>query len=299
MRCLFAVGLALALLAKVACAENKGPVTEIDGLKSKTPDTWKQQEPNSSMRAYHFIIPKEKGDEHDAELIVFFFGRGGGGGVKANITRWKGLITPPAGKTIDDVAKVEEMKVGDVKVTVFDASGTYTHKTRPADPNDKGEIFDDKGNRLTRPGILADYFPAPFPNDNAARANNNSALPPDLSMIVKAREGGENYVYSILTGFHQTPPKGFTVTANKYYNPYFEGWNISMPPPLTANGVSYSDGTKATIEQEAHDVATFLAWASDPKMEERKQMGLSVLIFLVVLAGVLFAAYRKVWADAH
>ena len=169
----------------------------------------------------------------------------------------------------------------------------------PAEPNDKGEIFDDKGNRLTRPGILADYFPAPFPNDNAARANNNSALPPDLSMIVKAREGGENYVYSILTGFHQTPPKGFTVTANKYYNPYFEGWNISMPPPLAANSVSYSDGTKATIEQEAHDVATFLAWASDPKMEERKQMGFGVLIFLVVLAGVLFAAYRKVWADAH
>jgi ubiquinol-cytochrome c reductase cytochrome b/c1 subunit len=169
----------------------------------------------------------------------------------------------------------------------------------PAEPNDKGEIFDDKGNRLTRPGILADYFPAPFPNENAARANNSGALPPDLSMIVSAREGGENYVYSILTGFHQTPPKGFTVTANKYYNPYFEGWNISMPPPLTANAVSYSDGTKATIEQEAHDVATFLAWASDPKMEERKQMGLSVLIFLVVLAGVLFAAYRKVWADAH
>ena len=105
-------------------------------------------------------------------------------------------------------------------------------------------------------------------------------------MIVKAREGGENYVYSILTGFHQTPPKGFTVTANKYYNPYFEGWNISMPPPLADNGVTYSDGTKATIEQEAHDVATFLAWASDPKMEERKRMGLSVLIFLVVLAGV-------------
>ena len=142
MRCLFAVGLALVLFAKVACAENKGPVTEIDGLKSKTPDTWKQQEPNSSMRAYHFIIPKEKGDEHDAELIVFFFGRGGGGGVKANITRWKGLITPPEGKTIDDVAKVEEMKVGEVKVTVFDASGTYTHKTRPADPNDKGEKRD-------------------------------------------------------------------------------------------------------------------------------------------------------------
>ena len=168
-----------------------------------------------------------------------------------------------------------------------------------AGPNDKGETVDDKGNPLTRAGILADAFPAPFPNENAARANNSGALPPDLSMIVKAREGGEEYVYSILTGFHQTPPKGFTVTQNKYYNPYYEGWNISMPPPLVANSVSYSDGTKATIEQQAHDVTTFLAWASDPKMEDRKRMGFGVLAFLVILAGLLFAAYRKVWADAH
>ena len=114
----------------------------------------------------------------------------------------------------------------------------------PAGPNDKGETLDDKGNVLTRPGILADAFPPPFPNENAARANNSGALPPDLSMIVKAREGGEDYVYSILTGFHQTPPKGFTVTQNKYYNPYFEGWNIAMPPPLANDSVSYSDGTK-------------------------------------------------------
>ena len=169
----------------------------------------------------------------------------------------------------------------------------------PAEPNDKGETTDDKGQPLTRPGILADYFPAPFPNEQAARANNSGALPPDLSMIVKGREGGAAYVYSILTGFHQNPPKGFVVTANKYYNPYFEGWNISMPPPLQDNSVTFSDGTKASVAQEAHDVATFLAWASDPKMEERKRMGLGVMIFLVVLAGLLFAAYRKVWADAH
>jgi cytochrome c1 len=169
----------------------------------------------------------------------------------------------------------------------------------PAGPNDKGDIVDDKGQPFTRPGILADYFPSPFPNEEAARANNSGALPPDLSMIVKARDGGAAYVYSILTGFHQNPPKGFVVTANKYYNPYFEGWNITMPPPLQDNSVTFSDGTKATVAQEAHDVATFLAWASDPKMEERKRMGLGVMIFLVVLAGLLFAAYRKVWADAH
>jgi cytochrome c1 len=169
----------------------------------------------------------------------------------------------------------------------------------PADPNDKGEIFDDKGVRLTRAGTTADYFPPPFLNEAAARANNGGNLPPDLSLVVKAREGGAHYVYSIVTGFRLTPPAGFAVVSGKYYNPYFEGWNIGMPPPLTDKAVTYSDGTPATIDQEAHDVATFLTWASDPKMEERKRMGFSVLIFLVVLSGILFAAYRKVWKDAH
>jgi cytochrome c1 len=170
----------------------------------------------------------------------------------------------------------------------------------PADPNDKGDIFDDKGQRLTRAGIPADYFPAPFPNEQAARANNGGNLPPDLSLVVKAREGGAHYVYSFLTGFHETTPPGFTVTPGKYFNPWFEGWNVGMPnTALVANAVTYSDGTQASIENEAHDVATFLAWASDPKMEERKRMGLAVLIFLVTLAGVLFAAYRRVWKDAH
>ena len=170
----------------------------------------------------------------------------------------------------------------------------------PADPNDKGEVFDERGVRLTRAAALADYFPGPFPNEQAARANNGGALPPDLSMIVKGREGGAHYVYSILTGFHETPPPGFTVTAGKYYNPYFEGWNISMPnTALTDKAVTFTDGTPATIDQEAHDVATFLAWASDPKMEERKRMGFGVIIFLLVLSGLLFAAYRKVWKSAH
>jgi cytochrome c1 len=169
----------------------------------------------------------------------------------------------------------------------------------PAGPNDKGETTDDKGTPLMRAGTLADHFPAPFANDEAARANNGGALPPDLSMIVKAREGGPQYVYSIITGFHTKTPAGFKVVDGKYFNPYYEGWNISMPPPLAAKSVTYSDGTPATIEQEAHDVVTFLSWASEPKMEERKRTGFGVMIFLVVLAGILFAAYRKVWKDAH
>ena len=129
----------LALLAGVARADDKGTATELDGLKSRTPEGWKAQEIQSRNRVYHFVLPKSKGDKYDAELIVFFFGPGGGGGVKANIDRWKGMIAPPEGKKIDDVSKTEQLKIGDVKATVVDATGTYTHKMRPFDPNEKGE----------------------------------------------------------------------------------------------------------------------------------------------------------------
>jgi cytochrome c1 len=169
----------------------------------------------------------------------------------------------------------------------------------PAEPNDKGELFDSSGNRLTRPGTLADYFPPPFPNEEAARAANNGALPPDLSLIVKARAGGPNYVYSIVTGFHEQPPAWFKVLPDKYYNPYFAGWNISMPPPLANGSVTYSDGTASTIDQEAHDVVTFLSWTSEPRMEERKHIGLEVMAFLLAFSGLLFLSYRKIWRDTH
>ena len=169
----------------------------------------------------------------------------------------------------------------------------------PADPNDKGETTDDKGERLMRPGILADHFQPPFANEEAARANNGGALPPDLSLIVKAREGGGAYVYSILTGFHLTPPKGFVVQTGKYFNPYFAGGNISMPPPLAEGSVTYADGTTASIDQEAHDVVTFLSWAAEPKMEERKHIGLGAMAFMLLISGLLFLSYRRVWKDAH
>lgn len=169
----------------------------------------------------------------------------------------------------------------------------------PAEPNDKGETYDSSGNRLTRPGTIADHFPPPFPNEQAARAANGGALPPDLSLIVKARAGGPQYVYSIVTGFHQKPPSWFKVLPNKYYNPYFQGWNISMPPPLANGSVTFSDGTSNKIEQEAHDVVTFLTWASEPRMEERKRLGLGVMAFLIVLSCLLFLSYRRIWRDAH
>jgi len=164
----------------------------------------------------------------------------------------------------------------------------------PAGPNDKGETHNDSGEVLTRSAVLADYFPAPFPNEEAARTANAGALPPDLSLMVKARHHGAAYVYSLLTSYGEKPPAGFAVAKGKYYNPYFAGWNIGMPQPVTNNGVSYSDGTKASIEQQAHDVVTFLAWAAEPKMEQRKQMGFAVLIFLLAFAGVLGLVYKKV-----
>ncbi len=125
-------------------------------------------------------------------------------------------------------------------------------------PNDNGDMFD-------RPGRPSDSFVSPFPNDQTARAANKGALPPDLSLIIKARHGGADYVYSLLTGFGQTPPPGETIMAGMNYNPYFPGHQIAMPPPLKDDSVTYTDGTKATTEQEAKDVAQFLSWRQSPR----------------------------------
>jgi cytochrome c1 len=169
----------------------------------------------------------------------------------------------------------------------------------PAEPNDKGDTLDEKGNPLTRPGGPADHFPPPFANDEAARAANGGALPPDLSLIVKARVGGPQYVYSLITGFAEKPPAGFKVTDGKYYNPYFLGWNISMPQPLADGQVTFADGAPNKINDEAYAVVTFLAWASEPHLEDRHRIGLGVMIFLIVLSGLLYLTYRSVWKDAH
>ena len=156
-------------------------------------------------------------------------------------------------------------------------------------PNDNGDMFD-------RPGRPSDYFVPPFPNDQAARASNRGALPPDLSLIVKARHGNESYIYSILTGFGQTPPAGETMQPGMNYNPYFPGHQIAMPPPLTDGAVTYGDGTNASVAQEAKDVAQFLAWASEPSMEQRKQTGAKVILFLAAFAAVLYGVKKKVWS---
>jgi ubiquinol-cytochrome c reductase cytochrome c1 subunit len=155
-------------------------------------------------------------------------------------------------------------------------------------PNDTGQMFQ-------RPARPSDLIPGPFPNDEAARAANNGALPPDLSLIAKAREGGANYIYALLNGFEQ-PPADFHVLPGMYYNTYFPGHQIKMPPPLNADQVTFADKTPATVPQMAHDVANFLMWAAEPNLEARHRTGFKVMLFLLVTTGVFYAAKRRIWS---
>jgi len=158
--------------------------------------------------------------------------------------------------------------------------------------------INDQGEATQRPGRPSDHIAEPFPNDKAARAANNGALPPDLSLIVDAREGGARYVYGILTGFRDPPP-GVKVAKGMHYNVQFPGHQIAMPPPLADNTVDYADGTKAALQQEAHDVTAFLTWASDPKMEPRKHTGVKVILFLLIATAFAYVVKRRIWADVH
>jgi ubiquinol-cytochrome c reductase cytochrome c1 subunit len=160
------------------------------------------------------------------------------------------------------------------------------------------------GEDALRPGIATDYFPKPFANDVAARAANNNAIPPDLSLITKARHDGGRYVYSLLTGYQNQPaellkefPEAKT-PAGLHYNPYFANLNLAMAPPLTGEGqVSYGDGTKATVDQMAKDISAFLIWTAEPKLEKRKQTGWPVLGFLLFATVLGYMSYRTIWAD--
>jgi ubiquinol-cytochrome c reductase cytochrome c1 subunit len=159
----------------------------------------------------------------------------------------------------------------------------------------------DTGEPTTRPGTPPDHFPSPYANDIAARAANNNALPPDLSLIVKAREGHDNYIYSLLTGFRNPPanlPAELRPAAGLHYNPYFANLNLAMPPPLTSTGqVTYDDGTPATVDQMSRDVTAFLVWAAEPKLENRLKTGWAVLGFLLVLTVLAYMSYRSIWAE--
>jgi ubiquinol-cytochrome c reductase cytochrome c1 subunit len=166
-------------------------------------------------------------------------------------------------------------------------------------------INPDTGEASTRKALPSDHFPSPFANEIAARAANNNALPPDLSLITKSREGGAAYVHSLLTGFQNQPAellKKFPdakTPQGLHFNPYFANLNIAMPPPLTTNGqVTYADGTPATVDQMAKDVSAFLVWTANPELERRHAAGLAVSVFLLFATILGYLAYQQIWHDA-
>jgi len=177
-------------------------------------------------------------------------------------------------------------------------------------PNDQGDMFE-------RPGRLSDYFPAPFPNEQAARAANGGAYPPDMSTLAKARtyergfpwfvfdiftqfqEQGPDYVHAVLVGYEDPPEGQKPAQATLHYNKYFPGHWIAMPKPIQDGQVEYTDGTPTTVDQYSRDVTAFMVWAAEPHLVARKRLGLVVMFFLIVFAGLLYFTKRRVWASAH
>ncbi len=155
-------------------------------------------------------------------------------------------------------------------------------------PDSQGEMF-------TRPGRPSDKFVSPYPNVEAATAANGGAYPPDMSVLVKARKGGSNYIYSVLMGY-EDPPAGIQLDDGVYYNKYMHGNKIKMSNPLSEGIVDYADGTNASEEQMAKDVTTFLTWAAEPHLEQRHKMGVKVLIFLIILTTLVYFSMRRLWS---
>jgi len=170
------------------------------------------------------------------------------------------------------------------------------------------DVNPETGEPATRPGLPADRFPSPYPNEVAARAANNNAVPPDLSLIVKARHGGNDYVASLLTGYRdprtyrnhhgEALPADARPGEGLYFNPYFPNLNLAMAPPLRPNQVQYADGTEATVERMAQDVAAFLTWTAEPNLQRRHRAGLATVIFLLFASVLAYLAYKNVWATA-
>ena len=176
-------------------------------------------------------------------------------------------------------------------------------------PNDKGEMFQ-------RPGKISDNFPPPFANDQAARAALGGKLPPDMSVLAKARgyergfpwfifeaftdyqEGGPDYIHALLNGYTD-PPAGFSLPPGGQYNKYFPGYAIGMPKPLSDGQVEYTDGTPTTVDQYSRDVAAFLMWAAEPTLDARKRLGFQVMMFLIVFTALLYFTKRRVWHAVH
>ena len=158
-------------------------------------------------------------------------------------------------------------------------------------PNDEGEMFE----RDAKP---SDHFVGPFANDQEARASNNGSLPPDLSVISKARVNGANHLYNLLLGYTE-PPENFEVAEGMYYNQWMSGNQIAMAPPLDEGYVDYDDGTENTLPQLAEDLVTFLVWSAEPELEARKNLGIKVILFFIIFGIVVYFTKRRLWRDVH
>ena len=157
---------------------------------------------------------------------------------------------------------------------------------------------DDEGNMFERPAKPSDRFVGPFANKQEARFNNNGSYPPDLSVIAKARKNGVDYLYNLLLGY-TNPPESFEASEGMYFNQWIDGNQIAMAPPLGEGYVDYDDGTNNTLPQLAEDVVTFLEWSAEPELEERKSLGIKVILFFIVLGFLVFLAKRRLWKNIH
>ncbi len=158
------------------------------------------------------------------------------------------------------------------------------------------DTVDDDGNPVPRPRGLADRLPSPFPNEKAARAANNGALPPDLSLMAKARMSGHDYIYTMLTSYADEQPENFELMDGMYYNPAFPGHQIAMPQMLFDDAVSFESGAPTDLASVSADTAAFLMWAAEPNLEDRKSLGVKVMLFLIVLTALFYAYKRQIWS---
>ena len=170
-------------------------------------------------------------------------------------------------------------------------AGCHSMKLLYYSPNDEGEMFE-------RPARPADRFVNPYLNDNEARANNNGAYPPDLSVITKARRYGEDYIYNLLMGYEEAP-EGVEVGNGMYYNKWMDGNQIAMPAPILDGSVDYDDGTDNNAAQLSEDVVTFLKWSAEPELEVRKNLGIKVILFFLVLGTIVYLAKNRLWREVH
>jgi ubiquinol-cytochrome c reductase cytochrome c1 subunit len=191
--------------------------------------------------------------------------------------------------SLDYVAYRNLMDIGFEEETVKEIAAEFEVEDGP---NDDGEMF-------LRPARPSDRFVAPYANEKASRAANNGAFPPDLSLMAKARKGGPDYLYGLLTRYHEDAPEGMELADGMSYNEVFPGHQIAMGQPLDDEAVEYEDGTPATLVQHAKDITTFLTWAASPEMEQRKRLGIKVMLFLFVWTGMLIALKKKIWAKLH